>query len=49
MARGGWNLDIETRCMQEVVDAGEGPPPIRFPPGPRPKLDLMHVDREQLT
>ena len=23
MARGGWNLDIETRCMQEVVDAGE--------------------------
>ena len=19
----GWNLDIETRCMQEVVDAGE--------------------------
>ena len=24
MAQGGWNLDIETRCMQEVVDAGEG-------------------------
>ena len=23
MAQGGWNLDIETRCMQEVVDAGE--------------------------
>ena len=23
MARGGWNLDIETRCMQEVVDARE--------------------------
>ena len=23
MARGGWNLDIETRCMQEVVDAGK--------------------------
>ena len=23
MAQGGWNLDIETRCTQEVVDAGE--------------------------
>ena len=23
LARGGGNLDIETRCMQEVVDAGE--------------------------
>ena len=23
LAQGGWNLDIETRCMQEVVDAGE--------------------------
>ena len=23
MAQGGWNLDLETRSMQEVVDAGE--------------------------
>ena len=23
LAQGGGNLDIETRCMQEVVDAGE--------------------------
>ena len=23
MAQGGWNVDIETRCTQEVVDAGE--------------------------
>ena len=23
MAQGGWDLDIETRCVQEVVDAGE--------------------------
>ena len=23
MAQGGWNLDIGTRCVQEVVDAGE--------------------------
>ena len=23
MAQGGWNLDIETRCMQKVVDAGQ--------------------------
>ena len=23
MAQGWWNLDIETRCMQEVADAGE--------------------------
>ena len=23
MAQGGWNLDIETRCMQEAVDARE--------------------------
>ena len=25
LAQGGWNLDTETRCMQEVVDAGEVP------------------------
>jgi len=23
LAQGGRNFDIETRCMQEVVDAGE--------------------------
>ena len=23
MAQGGWNSDVETRCMQEVVDAEE--------------------------
>ena len=25
LAQGGGNLDTETRCMQEVVDAGEVP------------------------
>jgi len=25
LAQGGWNLDTETRCMQEVADAGEVP------------------------